>query len=882
MIGSFLSWWAASSVLGLAAVPIAWRIFNRLPDRGYGFSRALGLLGVSYIFWVSASFGVLKSNLGGVLVSMLILLSISLFMGARHWQEIGHWLRTRMRTILVMELLFITAFGLWTYVRAYDPNINHTEQRMELAFLNAILSSKSFPPRDPWLSGYAISYYYFGYIQMALLTQLTGVAAGVAFNLTNSLWFALSALGTYTVLYNLFSHRDNRPILAAPFLGPLFVLISGNIEGFLEFLHARHILWRQEAGGAMVSSFWKWLDLKNLVDPPLPQLSWTPTRNWWWWRASRVIHDVNLAGVSIEVIDEFPFFSFLLADNHPHVLALPFVLLAVGFALQVYLSGVRGDYHLRQVRLPKKVFIGGVVGALLLVVLIVVVRGSSAAASGLTSIETLIPIMKTIILSVILIGLLSAFVLLILGYFPSALPNQEFWFGAWMFGGLLFLNTWDYPMYLSVLLVIIMWANRSQPLSVALKRLLITTVGITIAGVLFYLPWYPSFTSQAGGILPNLIFPTRMRQFFVMFATAFIPIIVWLIWRVRKGWKSSEGRWLVLVSVGFPLVLLIISLLWAGVLGLSLQNRDPVTLDAALSGLGVIDVENLVDTILFRRGAYSWTALTLGVIIAACGLLLRREKKQLEGTKQREEPVWPFVVLLAGLGALLILGPEFLYLKDQFGTRMNTIFKFYFSAWIMWGLAAAYATYELWPKHWSLGGALRATVIIPLILGCFYPVMSTWTKTNQFSSSAELTLDGTEFLAQFYPSDYDAIQWINNQSLEGVVSEAIGGSYTYFARISTHTALDTVLGWPGHESQWRNGYEEQGSRHGDIQKLYQSRDWDETNAILDLYHIDYVYIGPLERATYSLLVEDKFEIFMDEIFQNNEVRIFAKRYEAYP
>jgi uncharacterized membrane protein len=311
MIGSFLSWWAASSVLGLAAVPITWRIFNRLSDRGYGFSRALGLIGVSFIYWISASFGVLKSNLGGVLVSILILLSISLFMGARHWLEIRHWLRTRLRTILVMELLFITAFGLWTYVRAHDPNINHTEQRMELAFLNAILSSKSFPPRDPWLSGYAISYYYFGYIQMALLTQLTGVAAGVAFNLTNSMWFALTALGTYTLLYNLFSHRENRPVLTAPLLGPLFVLISGNIEGFLEFLHARHILWRQEAGGAMVSSFWKWLDLKNLVDPPPPQLSWIPTRNWWWWRASRVVHDVNLEGLSIEVIDEFPWHCHL-------------------------------------------------------------------------------------------------------------------------------------------------------------------------------------------------------------------------------------------------------------------------------------------------------------------------------------------------------------------------------------------------------------------------------------------------------------------------------------------------------------------------------------------------------------------------------------------
>ena len=41
---------------------------------------------------------------------------------------------------------------------------------MDFMFLNSILKSPSFPLRDAWLSGYGISYYYFGYLLIALVT----------------------------------------------------------------------------------------------------------------------------------------------------------------------------------------------------------------------------------------------------------------------------------------------------------------------------------------------------------------------------------------------------------------------------------------------------------------------------------------------------------------------------------------------------------------------------------------------------------------------------------------------------------------------------------------------------------------------------------------
>jgi len=46
----FIRWYFALTVLGLLTFPLAYRIFPALADRGYSFSRALGLLLWGFIF----------------------------------------------------------------------------------------------------------------------------------------------------------------------------------------------------------------------------------------------------------------------------------------------------------------------------------------------------------------------------------------------------------------------------------------------------------------------------------------------------------------------------------------------------------------------------------------------------------------------------------------------------------------------------------------------------------------------------------------------------------------------------------------------------------------------------------------------------------------
>jgi uncharacterized membrane protein len=867
-------WWLVSTLLGALALPIAWRIFGRLEDRGYGFARALGLLVAGYLFWMGATVRLFQPSLGGAVMAVLALLGLSVWVGRSTWRDLLDWLKEHRSTVLIMETLFLLAFLAWAFVRANNPEIWGTEKPMELAFLNAILQSDSFPPSDPWLSGYAISYYYFGYILLALLTRLTGVASGVAFNLANSLWFALVALGTYSLAYNFLARRTpDRVKRVSPLLAPLFVLISGNLGGFLEVLHSKYVFWTTTADGFLASPFWAWIGLQDLEKPPFIDANWMPQRYLWWWRSSRVIRDLDLNGLplGLQSIDEFPFFTFLLADNHPHLLAMPFVLIVIAFAFQVFLQEQRTPLRLGEVKWTRNLRKNVLIILGLAAAIVVVVLGLQAGAAGLGISAAAISVLKGVISSGLIIGGVLLVGAVVGGLLPSSLSKLEFWFGAWLFGALAFLNTWDFPIYFSLLFGVMIWRSRALPLTIWVKSVLTTSLAIIVAAILVYLPWYPSFSSQAGGILPHLMHPTRFIHFFIMFAVLFIPLSVWLIMRVTQGRRRAEGKWLFGISLGLPLVLLILSWLLAAMI--YLVGANVIGMGAILSSMGMESLRDAARATITLRLTQSWTAIGLAAMIAAAVVLIRRVWKDTVDDPKSS----PFILMMITIGALLVLGPEFFYLKDQFGLRMNTIFKFYFAAWILWALAAAYVMDVIWSKRSVRMIPVKILTVLPLLAGLIYPTLSVWTKTNSFNPVHDRTLNGAMHPVYATEADREAIQWMSDNLDVGVVAEAVGGSYSYFARVSVHTGFPTVIGWPGHESQWRGGYQYHGTREEDVRTLFKSPDWDQTLQILKTYNVQYVYVGELERMTYQPIFDGKFDAFMELVFQNDRVRIYARR-----
>ncbi|MGE5250174.1 MAG: DUF2298 domain-containing protein, partial [Bacteroidota bacterium] len=357
---AFVSWYLLVTLLGWLTFPLVYRLFPALPDRGYSLARAAGMLVWGFVFWALAVFGFVPNDAGGLILGLLVLAGLAAWALSGRSAEILGWVRGHVRLILTGEVLFLAAFALLAIIRAANPEIYGTEKPMELAFIDAILRSPAFPPRDPWLSGYAISYYHFGYILTAMLARITAVPGTIAFNLMVALVFGMGALGAYGVLYNLLAlveparragNLQRSAGTGVPLLAPLFFLVVSNAEGFLEVLHRLGLFWRFNPDGTAASGFWTWLDIKDLSQAPALPLGWLPDRYLWWWRASRVVQDYDLAHNWKEIIDEFPAFSFVLGDLHPHILAIPFGLLAVGFALNLYLGGSDGLFRLFGARL---------------------------------------------------------------------------------------------------------------------------------------------------------------------------------------------------------------------------------------------------------------------------------------------------------------------------------------------------------------------------------------------------------------------------------------------------------------------------------------------------------------------------------------------------
>lgn len=326
-------WWLITvEALGLAVFPLAFYLLRRLPDRGFSVTKPLGILLVGYIAWLLGALNIIPVVRVSLIVIMLLVASGSAWVAWRCRDELKKFVIAERRTLLAAEIIFLVFFLGWTMFRAYDPAIDHTEQPMDFAFFNASIEATTGQPEDPWLRGESISYYYFGYWMFGAVSEISGVPSNYSYNLSLALIPALGAVGLFGLVFAMV-RTDGARWKFAVFTGAAagtVLGIVGNLEGVLEFMRAN----------AMGSQgFYDWLRIDGLSGPvETPTDSWTPDEFWWWFRATRVINTFQ-DGQGIDyTIQEFPFFSFMLGDLHPHVMAIPFAILFLSFVWNFYRS----------------------------------------------------------------------------------------------------------------------------------------------------------------------------------------------------------------------------------------------------------------------------------------------------------------------------------------------------------------------------------------------------------------------------------------------------------------------------------------------------------------------------------------------------------------
>ena len=184
-------------------------------------------------------------------------------------------------------------------------------------------------------------------------------------------------------------------------------------------------------------------------------------------------------------------------------------------------------------------------------------------------------------------------------------------------------------------------------------------------------------------------------------------------------------------------------------------------------------------------------------------------------------------------------------------------------------------------RHWSL--VVLAVLFVGLLAGALvYPWL---TAGKSFRDDQRIGLDG-KTPPEHTPEGAAAIAWLRaNAPGDAVILEAVGDQYDGrgigASAISASTGLATVLGWAGHEEQWRGGdplsYAQIAPRKADVTEIYSGTDTLKAAELLKQYKVDYIYVGVAEQATYDQLDPNKLAQLGEQVFQQGNVTIYRVR-----
>jgi len=767
MATDVLRWLLTIELLGLAALPLAMFLFRGLPDRGYGLSKILGLGLIGFLnFWLGSVSGLGNQPL------LLWILALALCGGGaalywRGWATLPADRRGFLLTAGIEEALFLLAFAGWALVRAHNPDIYGTEKPMDFMLMQVSGISHHFPPPDAWLSGHTVNYYYLGYLIFATLGNLSGVDARYGFNLANVAIFALGCVGAYSLTLALVKSR------AWALAGSVALMLAGDLDGLAQAI-------AQIGNGTFKLSGLNLFCSTRIIDSPHTG-DFTPGS------------PINC--VPYRTITEFPIFSVIWNDLHPHLMALPFALLAVGVAFAALL-----DREERTDRLPATVL------------------------------------------------RLTLFAIIVGALFP--------------------INSWDYPTYLLLALAALFIASHRD--GTLTTRRAASIAAILPGSLVAYLPYYLTVHSYSKGIGLQAS-PSDVGQVLTVIGPLLIPVALYAVWRavhaaLAMGSEDSGGRAL------------------------------PDWLYTAPPGWGYFAIGFAVLALV----ALPFRTDVLLLAIAALAVYALVSRMRLES------PESLLGLGLAAGGALLLLISDYVYLQDIFAGgdsyRMNTVFKLYYQAWILLSIGAVYAVATIWRalRRTRPRLAVAWALLAALLAGCTlaYPIQGI--ASQGASQGGGSGFDGLAYLRgpAVDGPEYDAILWIrNNLPADALIAEAGGAdapaslsncneywvcSLTQaYNKVSALTARSTIVGWPfSHEGLWRGSFVDVSAkalldqRKLDVRTLYTTTDLAQAQALIRQYGVGYIYVGPVERATYPAAGIAKFDRFLGRMYDKAGVIVF--------
>ena len=798
-------------LLGLMCYPLLRLTLPGLADRGYPLSKLAGLLLLAFFVWILGSFGVhvTRQMILLVLFGLIFACGILIILQRKMlWQD----LKENWRYFLMIEVLGLIAFILFALVRVGNPDLWHPfkggEKPMDFSYLNAVIKSTTFPPFDPWFAGGYINYYYYGFVIVGMPIKLLGIIPAVAYNLVLPLWFSLLVLGGFSVGWNLFQgiplsralrvgDKKGKRILGMAFWAGLGTAIALAVLGNLGTIKLITEGFQRLAAGGMA------MDEASLGQ----QISWTlqgftqflqgaPMPFYpgdWYWFPSRVIPG--------EPITEFPYFTFIYADLHAHLIAFPITVFAVSWSLSLVLSKFGwGEQDGRNAWL----------------------------------------------------GMMLSFFL-----------------GAIVIGSLRPTNTWDFYTYIvfaSTALVYSIMRHYRPRLKLSITRsewvekIAVAVIAVTVL-VLLSLWLYQPFAYWFGqGYTRVEIWDgsrTPLGAYFTHWGLFLFIIVSWMSWETYHWMKTTPSS--------------------------ALKDLKPF-----MNWIYAILVLLIIILVLFIVMGVPVGLISVPIGLWAVALMLRPGRS--DGGR--------FHLFLIGTAVTLTLAVELIYLPGDIG-RMNTVFKFYLQAWILFALAVGVSFAWLVKSFRYWGNRLiffwQALLFVLVAISLLFTVMGTADKIrDRMAPDAPRTLDGMAYMAYatYYDmglnmqliEDYYAIQWMQDHIIGSpVILEGQAYEYRWGNRYTIYTGLPGVVGWNWHQRQQRavlrNSLVQE--RVNGVDTFYASEDPAYAMAFIKEHDVSYIVVGQLEHAFYPGPGLEKFQRYdgqlWDTVFQYGHTVIYQVR-----